>query len=475
VIFSGIPFLFFFLPLVIGAYYLAPKRMRNAVLLVASVLFYTYGSGILVLLLATSIVVNFVLGNVIERSRDAGDARRAQLVLAVAVVFNVGLLAVFKYAGFASESVSGALSLVGVSLAPISFLLPIGISFYTFHSLSYVIDVYRGTARHLTRFVDFALYITFFPQLIAGPIVRFHEIRDQLLARVESSHRFARGVYRFGHGLAKKVLIADTLAPAVTAIFNTPTAELNAKTALVGAAAYTVQLYFDFSGYTDMALGMGEMFGLRLPENFDRPYSSRSITEFWRRWHMSLSRWFRDYLYIPLGGNRVSPRVTYRNLVIVFLLVGLWHGANWTFVVWGAYHGVLLLFERWRGIGRAEYTGLLGLFANGSTIGLVVIGWIIFRSPTLEYAIGYLAAFFNVQGGLPLSVWLALRPFGYIALAIGAVSMLLPRTWVTGIKVAYEDSRTARGLRVATIAISLPAAMLLVMVASFTPFLYFQF
>jgi alginate O-acetyltransferase complex protein AlgI len=475
VIFSGIPFLFFFLPLVLVVYYVAPRRTHNAVLLVASILFYTYGGGALVLLLLTSIVVNYILGSRIERSREGEELRTAKRLLALAVVFNVGMLALFKYTGFATQSLEAALAPLGLYVPAISFLLPIGISFYTFHSLSYVIDIYRGTARHLSRPVDFALYITFFPQLIAGPIVRFHEIRDQLLSRVENSGHFASGVFRFGHGLAKKVLIADTLAPVVTAIFNTPTSELNFKTALIGTAAYTIQLYFDFSGYTDMALGMGEMFGLRLPENFDRPYSSRSITEFWRRWHMSLSRWFRDYVYIPLGGNRVSARVTYRNLIIVFLLVGLWHGANWTFVVWGAYHGTWLLIERWRGIGRRELTGVVGLAANVWTVGLVAIGWIIFRSPTLEYAVGYFGAFFNLEGGLLPAASISMRPFGYLALAAGGVSILLPRDWVTGLKLAYEESKTALGLRLATIAISIPAAVLLVMAASFSPFLYFQF
>lgn len=295
-VFSSIAFILFFLPAVIWIYYLAPKRARNLVLLVSSLIFYTWGAGWLVAILIASIAANYTFGNRIERYVAAGEVRKSRYALGLAVVMNVGLLVWFQYAGFAWASFSNLLEAFGgTDLATLGILLPIGISFYTFHSLSYVVDVYRGSAQHLSSPIDFSLYITFFPQLIAGPIVRFHEIRDQLVDCSETTWRFAHGIYRFGHGLAKKVVIADSIAPVVNVIFSTPADQLNTTTALVGVVAYSVQLYFDFGGYTDMALGLGEMFGLRLPENFDRPYPSLSVTEFWRRWHMSLSRWFRDY------------------------------------------------------------------------------------------------------------------------------------------------------------------------------------
>jgi alginate O-acetyltransferase complex protein AlgI len=364
---------------------------------------------------------------------------------------------------------------IGLSPMPWSeVLLPIGISFYTFHALSYLIDIYRGTARHLVSPIDFALYITFFPQLVAGPIVRFHEIRDQLLLRSETADAFATGIYRFALGLGKKVLIADTVAVIADAAFATPAAELSAASAWLGVVAYAVQLYFDFSGYSDMALGLALMFGIRLPENFNRPYASRSVTEFWRRWHMSLSRWFRDYLYVSLGGNRGSARQMYRNLVIVFLVTGLWHGANWTFVLWGAYHGLLLLIERVLGVGRGP-GGDRHAAWQVPTVALVLLGWVLFRAPDVGYAIGYYGALLDPSLTMPIDVRVALDPVAAGALIIGIGSVLLPRTWVTGVRLEDPTRRLNRGLRLATVAVVLPAALVLVIAGTFSPFLYFQF
>lgn len=475
-VFSSITFLFFFLPAVLIAYYLTPRRLRNTLLLLASLVFYAWGAGWLVVVLVVLIALNNVFGLAVERARDAGRDRRARSILAVAVVMNVGLLAWFKYANFTVETLSGVMGALGATALPwAEILLPIGISFYTFHSLSYLVDIYRGTARHLAHPVDFALYITFFPQLVAGPIVRFHEIRDQLVERTETSAAFAAGVYRFCHGLGKKVLIADTVAPIADAAFSTPTGDLNTVTALVGVVAYTVQLYFDFSGYSDMALGLAMMFGIHLPENFARPYASRSITEFWRRWHMSLSRWFRDYLYIPLGGNRGSTAQTYRNLIIVFLVTGLWHGAAWTFVLWGAFHGVMLLVERATGVGRADRGDARDLVGQARTIALVVFAWILFRSPDLPYAVGYMGALLDPGGGLTTDVAIALDPMAAIALAIGVASVLLPRDWVTGVQLQQASAPSARVMRLAAVGIVFPASVIFLVAAGFSPFLYFQF
>jgi len=473
-VFSSSTFVFFFLPAVLAAYHVAPRAVRNGLLVVFSLAFYAWGAGGFVFALLLSVATNYLIGAPLERSVDTGDRRRARRLLALGVVLNVALLGWFKYANFAIATWNEGLAAAGLPMLPwAEVVLPIGISFFTFHSLSCLVDVYRGTARHLVSPLDFALYITFFPQLIAGPIVRFHEIRDQLVERRETFDAFAAGVYRFSFGLAKKVVIADTVAPLANAAFGLPTDQLNTSSALVGVLAYTVQLYFDFSGYSDMALGLALMFGIRFPENFNRPYASRSITEFWRRWHMSLSRWFRDYLYIPLGGNRGSRAATYRNLVIVFLVTGLWHGANWTFVAWGGYHGLLLLVERATGVGRGERPR--GAAWQAGTIVLVMLGWILFRSPSIEHAIGYLGAFLRPGGPLPVAVALAAEPLAMLALAIGCVSALIPASWVTGVRLEQPQLLVNRLARVATAAVLLPVALGLVLTGNFSPFLYFQF
>ena len=473
-VFSSITFVFFFLPVILAAYHLAPRRLRNGLLVTASLGFYAWGAGGFVLALVASVAANYVIGARLERRVDAGDRTAARRLLALGVVLNVALLGWFKYANLAVATWNAGLAEAGLPVLPwAEVILPIGISFFTFHSLSYLVDVYRGTARHLVSPLDFALYITFFPQLIAGPIVRFHEIRDQLETRRETFDAFAAGVYRFSFGLAKKVIIADSVAPLANAAFGLSPGELNTSAALLGLLAYTVQLYFDFSGYSDMALGLALMFGIRFPENFDRPYASRSITEFWRRWHMSLSRWFRDYLYIPLGGNRGTNAATYRNLVIVFLVTGLWHGANWTFVAWGAYHGLLLLLERAAGVGRGARPRPRPWQAV--TVVLVMLGWVLFRSPSIEHALGYLGAFFRPAGQLPVDVALAAEPLALACLAIGCASVLIPTSWVTGVRLQRPDLLANRLARLATAAVLLPAGLLLVLTGSFSPFLYFQF
>jgi alginate O-acetyltransferase complex protein AlgI len=476
-VFSSVTFLFFFLPAVLIAYYIVPRRARNALLVLASLVFYAWGAGWIVLVLIVSIGFNGLFGLGVERSMEAGLRRRAQAILAVAIVMNVGLLAWFKYANFTVVTVNGLLGVAGGgALAWTDILLPIGISFYTFHSLSYLIDIYRGTARHLASPIDFALYITFFPQLVAGPIVRFHEIRDQLVRRTETIPTFASGVYRFCHGLGKKVLIADTIAPVADAAFATSTGELTTVAAALGVVAYAAQLYFDFSGYSDMALGLAMMFGIHLPENFARPYSSRSVTEFWRRWHMSLSRWFRDYLYISLGGNRGTALETYRNLIIVFLVVGLWHGAAWTFVLWGAYHGALLLIERALGVGRGDRAeDRPDPIGQARTIALVLFGWILFRSPDIGHALGYMAALLRPGLGLPAAMAHSLDPLATIALAIACASVLLPRDWVTGVRLERASVPAIRVLRFAVFALVFPASVSFLVAGDFSPFLYFQF
>ena len=359
-VFASPLFLFLFLPATIAAYFALPPRFRNAVLFVASLAFYAWGEARYVPLVLGSVAFNWWMGT---RIADASDGASRKRRLAVAVAGNLAALAVFKYANFAVANIDAIAPIFGLSgIALAAIPLPLGISFFTFHAISYVVDVYKRTATAQRNVRDFALYILLFPQLIAGPIIRYRDIAAQLRAREANMSEFAYGVRRFVLGLGKKLLIANTLGQTADAIFALPAGQVGAALAWLGLACYTLQIYFDFSGYSDMAIGLMRMFGFRILENFNYPYVARSIREFWRRWHISLSNWFRDYLYVPLGGNRRGARRAYANLVIVFLLCGLWHGASWPFVLWGAWHGVVLVIER-AGFGRLlSRAGPLGAF-----------------------------------------------------------------------------------------------------------------
>ncbi len=486
-------FLWYFLPAVLIAHWVLPQRFRNGVLAVFSLAFYAVGGGEFVLLLLAMMVVNYTAGLVIGAARvreEAGPGRRAaatqprlltaKRVLVLAVTADLAVLGVWKYLGFASDVIDSFGRALGGSGSPvIAVALPIGISFFTFHHLSYVVDVYRGERTPMHNPLTFATYIAMFPQLVAGPIVRYHEIIDQLRdQKHDKFDDFVAGFPVFLWGLTKKVVIADSIAPVADAAFAV--GDPSFTTAWVGAIAYTGQIYFDFSGYSDMAIGLGLMFGLRLPENFRRPYSAVSITDFWRRWHMSLSRWFRDYLYIPLGGNRVPTGLTYRNLVIVFLLTGLWHGAAWTFVLWGVYHGALLIIERASGLARVQ-----GFTAGrrAATFVLVVFGWVLFRAADL-------GEFARVAGamlqpdllreplfGLDPDVAIGIGTFQLVLLGAVLASAFLPGTWVTGRVLDGLDrwpDRVRTSVRAGTLALS-PYVAIAAVAGTFSPFLYFQF
>ena len=473
-------FLWYFLPTVLFASWVLPQRARNAVLALFSLAFYTIGGKAFVLLLLAVMVVNYAAGLAIGHYQEsttgrAPRPRAAKLVLVGTVVVDLGVLAVWKYAGFVTTTVHSFAENLGLGdTRTISVALPIGISFFTFHHLSYIIDVHRGVRSPMRSPLTFATYIAMFPQLIAGPIVRYHEIVDEL--RVQNHRRFddfVDGFPRFAWGLFKKVVIADALAPIADAAFAA--ADPSTSTAWIGALAYAGQIYFDFSGYSDMAIGLGVMFGLHLPENFRRPYSALSITDFWRRWHMSLSRWFRDYLYIPLGGNRGGTVSTYRNLIIVFMATGIWHGAAWTFVVWGAYHGALLIIERATGLGSSTR---LPVLRRAATFLLVVIGWVIFRSVSLDQAGTMIAAMFHPDlGSFAPDVDLLLTPQRIVILAVATLSVLLPGSWVTGRAIGgHPDFSTrARNVTRATAYALAPYAGLVAVAGTFSPFLYFQF
>jgi alginate O-acetyltransferase complex protein AlgI len=473
VVFSSIEFLFAFLPAALGLYFLAPRRLRNATLLAISLLFYAFGSGALVGILLVSIVADYGFGRVVGSTMPGSPWRRAAITGSVMV--NLAILGSFKYVDFGLTQWNGVAGRFGATpIELIHLSLPVGISFYTFQSMSYVIDLARGRAQPRRDPVGFALFVALFPQLVAGPIVRFHEIADQIRERRERLADVAEGALRFGFGLCKKVIVADTLAPLANAAFELGPEQLSPAVAWLGLLAYTLQIYFDFSGYSDMAIGLGRVFGFRLPENFARPYSALSITDFWRRWHISLSAWFRDYLYVPLGGSRRGPTRTYLNLAAVFVLVGLWHGAAWTFIAWGMYHGALLVAERafgWRRLDASDGSVPYRAF----TFLAVMLGWVLFRASDLTHAADYASALagWGASETAP-GVTLLLSTRVLATLALGSLVPLLPRDFSGGRLVG-----SSRGLVAATVRISLlaavPYALVLVMSGTFSPFLYFQF
>jgi alginate O-acetyltransferase complex protein AlgI len=411
-LFSSVTFLFFFLPFILALYALAGSRGRNAVFLLGSLLFYSWSEGRYTAVLLLSIAVNHALGLAMgslephpsSRARilpghtpeEVSAARRSRrAILVTGLLFNLGLLAYFKYAGFFLSAANALFPGHGAPpFSPARNAVPTGISFFTFTAISYLVDIYKGRAEAEPNPSAFAIHMAAFPKILAGPIVPYHLGRTELGQRAFDLQGFATGIERFILGLGKKVLIANPLAGVVDQVFDLPPESLTTGLAWLGIVLYSLQIFFDFSGYTDMAIGLGRLFGFHLPENFNFPYAAQSIQDFWRRWHMSLSRWLRDYLYIPLGGNRCTPVRHYLNLMTVFLLCGLWHGANWTFVVWGLWYGVFLILERTR-FGQALKAAPRP-FRHLYAVLVIVLGWVFFRSETL----GQSAAFFRALAGL---------------------------------------------------------------------------
>ncbi len=474
-VFSSPVFLFLFLPIVLLLVALVRDRgAQNTVLLIASLLFYAWGEGAFVLLMLGTALFNHVCGILLDRT----GSRKA--VLALAVTVDLGTLIWFKYAMFIVQSITPVFTWLGKPAPHIDPVhLPIGVSFFIFHSLSYVVDVYRRTAPAQRVPGITALYIALFPQLVAGPIIRYHDVADQFVSRVINMEGFAWGVRRFIVGLAKKILIADLCARIADPVFALPSADLTPAVAWLGAVAYAVQIYFDFSGYSDMAIGLGRMFGFHFLENFNRPYVAASLREFWKRWHISLTNFFRDYLYIPLGGNRRGPARTYANLLIVFFLTGLWHGASWNFVVWGMIHGTFMLAER-AGWGRV-LDRLPGVLGRAYTLFVVLLAWVFFRAPDLAAAGAYLDAMFTMGHGNAALVYPAyyLTNDVALALAIGLFGGLggydaLVR-WYRGME------PQAKAMRLAGVSQDLGLLLLFVFCAmavatrTFDPFIYFRF
>jgi len=437
-VFSSVIFLFLFFPLVVVLYLPVRNRalLRNAVLLASSLLFYFWGEGAYTLVMLLYVFVNYGCAQFIEMFRKAegvgGGAGRARRVLTFAVAFNLLFLFYYKYANFVCANAAPVFTWLGHPLTLGQVHLPIGISFFAFQAISYVVDVYRGDVPASKSLLDFATYKSFFPQLIAGPIVRYRDVAQQVKERVVTVEGLRSGMARFVVGLGKKVIIANTVAAAADRIFAIPAAELTWSVATLGIVCYTLQIYYDFSGYSDMAIGMGRMFGFTFLENFNYPYASLSIRDFWRRWHISLSTWFRDYLYIPLGGSRAPRWRVHANLLTVFFLCGLWHGAGWTFIVWGLWHGCFLVLERtsFAALLDKSWRPLQHIYA----LLVVAIGWVFFRASTLEYALQYTAAAFGFGKGdgvaYPLALYVNRELVLTVALGFVFMAPLVP--WAKG-------------------------------------------
>lgn len=465
-LFSSIVFLFTFLPIILILYYLVPRPMKNVILLFGSLLFYAWGEPVYIFLMIFSILFNYICGLDIARNLKDPAAAKRSLIFTVAV--NLCILGFFKYEGFVLDSLSAVLP---VDIPYRAMALPIGISFYTFQILSYIIDVYRGHVKVQTNLLDFALYVTMFPQLIAGPIVQYADVDRQLHVRKESWGKFGEGSMFFIRGLAKKVLLANTIGMVYTEVAALAPGKVSVLSAWIGCISYAFQIYFDFSGYSDMAIGLGKMFGFEFLKNFDYPYISQSITEFWRRWHISLGSWFREYVYIPLGGNRVSVIKHLRNLLIVWFLTGLWHGAAWNFVAWGLYYGLILILEKYflsRVLER-----LPAVIRHIYSLVLVLIGWVFFFSPTLGGAVDYIQLMFGVgANGLVDSEGLYLLTTNLLLLIL----LVIGSTPI--VHRAYERVMAGRGKILANCVVY--AAMFLLCIAylvteTYNPFLYFRF
>ena len=464
-VFSSILFLFIYLPVVLAVYYLVPTKFRNLWLFAVNLVFYGWGEPVYILLMLFSICINYISGLLIQRFRDR--RRRARTVLAVNTVLNLSLLFFFKYFDLMAETLS---MLPGIKIPPLGLTLPIGISFYTFQTMSYPIDVYRGDGHVQRNFIKFGTFVALFPQLIAGPIVRYKDIADQLDDRRETADKFASGVERFIVGLGKKVLIANNIGLLWDAYANAPSGALTFVGAWMAAIAFSLQIYFDFSGYSDMAIGLGRMLGFEFLENFNYPYISRSVTEFWRRWHISLGNWFKDYLYVPLGGNRRGLPRQILNILIVWACTGIWHGASWTFLFWGLYYAFFLLLEK---------TFLLKVIdrlprfvGHVYTLLVAVSGWVIFQQTSVSQTLVFFRAMFGFgRGGFVSGGDLYyLGGFGLL-LAVGCFASLpVGRGWFRRLP--------ERARRVAA-----PVLILLVLVIStaylvdstYNPFLYFRF
>ena len=476
-VFSSSLFLYLFLPLFFLLYYLADKKYKNIVLLVASILFYSWGEPRFILVILLSTFIDF---HIVNRIYHTNIRRKKNIFLFLSISTNLGLLLYFKYANFFIENVNAMLNSFGVEqVAWTSIALPIGISFYTFQTLTYSIDIYRGVHKPLDKVTDYLMYILMFPQLIAGPIVRFNEVADQIVDREkrETIDNKLLGFFRFVIGLSKKVLIANVMGAEADKIFALSQDDLTTYYAWIGILAYTFQIYFDFSGYSDMAIGLGRMLGFKFPENFDNPYISQNITEFWRRWHMTLGRWMKDYLYIPLGGSRVDSKFRlYFNLWFVFLVSGLWHGAAWNFVAWGAFHGFFLILDK---MFLIKVTKVIGKYPSIIfTFIITLIGWVLFRAESFDQAIWFTKAMFSFNSITEAHLYFDKEFWSILVIAILFSFFTLPKL---GFKIQnfifFKEEYSIKTYLYMSVLI---IVLLIISTASitssgFNPFIYFRF
>lgn len=481
-LFSSPIFIYLFLPLTLLAYYLVRKEYRNNLLLFASLVFFAWGGVSYTSLIIVSILFNYFIGILLQKAVDR-DKGYGWLFFGVAV--NILLLGIFKYANFIILNLNDLFRSIHLPLLhQSSFLLPIGISFYTFHSLSYLVDIYRWKSRAQRNVFDMSLYITMFSQLIAGPIIRYSDVSHQLRGRTHTLDKFGYGIERFIIGLAKKVLLANTFAAIADAVFQSNVHEIGAWNAWLGIICYSLQIYYDFSGYSDMAIGLGRMFGFEFLENFNFPYISRSVKEFWRRWHISLSSFFRDYVYIPLGGNKGKPWRTYVNLILVFFLTGFWHGASWSFVVWGLFHGFFMILER---LGFEKLLAKVwGPVANLYTVLVVVFAWVLFRAETMTLALDYWKAMFDfhsTESQLQIFYSHLTRDF-YLALGFGIAGALglfsKIGTFVDTVRLSGKSSSAVFGyvydtLSVLFFTLVMIFCTVLLISGTYNPFIYYRF
>lgn len=465
-VFSSTIFLCVYLPLVLLGYYICPKKGRNLFLLIVSLVFYAWGEPKYVFLMIFSILVNYIFGRLMDKNR--GRQKRMKLLLVLSVVIDIGLLSVFKYTDFIITNVN---AIFGSSFDLLKIALPIGISFYTFQAMSYTIDVYRDDVRVQKNLIDFGMYITMFPQLIAGPIVRYADVQDQLAERSVTTADFSEGVMRFVVGLGKKVLLANQMGAVWSEIYALG-GDVSALMAWTGAIAYTFQIYFDFSGYSDMAIGLGRMFGFKFPENFRYPYQSVSITDFWRRWHITLSTWFKEYLYIPLGGNRCGLARQALNLLIVWSLTGFWHGAGWNFVLWGLYYFVILFIEKLFLLKALDK--LPKFFRHVYALVLIIIGWVIFASDDVSVLLPYLGSMFGANGAIGGMDVYTLLTKAVLLIICCIASTELPKKLFLSAAGAMNEKAAFTIKSVMTIAL-LALSMILLIGDSYNPFLYFRF
>lgn len=464
-VFSSTIFIFIFLPLILFLYYIVGKKIKNYVLLISSLIFYAWGGVAYLKILIVSIILNYSFGILIDKYSNREMLKK--VILTLCVILNLSILFYYKYYDFFIENAN---VLFGTNLSLKHIVLPIGISFFTFQGMSYIIDIYRGDGNVNKNPFSVALYISLFPQLVAGPIIKYKTIDKEIRSRKESIEQFSYGINRFVLGLSKKVIIADILGDMADNIFKLYETGIDTPTAWIGAICYTFQIYYDFSGYSDMAIGLGHMFGFRFMENFNYPYISRSITEFWRRWHISLSTWFREYLYIPLGGNRKGN--VYVNLFIVFLVTGIWHGASWTFILWGIWHGIFIVIERFIK-NKSWYINIPNAVKHLITMFIVIIGWVLFRADNVSQALGYLEVMFGANSNT------SLYEFTYFMnkkLVLWIVVASLGSLPVMSNKLRkYNGNKSFEIISTVVILTLFILSIVFIVNSTYSPFIYFQF